>query len=89
MWMSDDIMNIMIKKYQDESGRNNSIHVMDTQFYTMLNWDPSKRKLVEYPVKSKKLFNKTNIFKLQHWVIPINTELHWFVIFVINPNKIV
>ena len=55
----------------------------------MLNWDPSKGKLVDYPEKSKKLFKKTNIFNLKHWIIPVNDSFHWSVVFISNMSQIV
>ena len=58
MWISDDIINLLIKRYQDETGRNKQIYVMDTQFFTLMVWDGNKKKIANYQCKNKRWFKK-------------------------------
>ena len=65
LWLGDDIINIMCKKYLDEYEVQQDTKLMDTNFYQMLNWNPHGA-LSGYPEKSRKFFARGNIFNLKH-----------------------
>ena len=87
-WIKDEIVNCSIKRHLDETQAPENIKIMDTHFYSLIAWDDKRRKIVDYK-SGRRWFKNTDIFKLEHLIIPINTEDHWFVIFVVHPDKIV
>ena len=49
MWVSDEIINISIKRFMDEAQSDEYIHVMDTQFYNLISWNDKMKKIRNYP----------------------------------------
>ena len=87
-WINDGIINCTIKRFLDEAETPDCIKIVDTLFFNLIPWDQKAKKIVDYNV-GQRFFKNIDIFKLEHLIFPINTEDHWFVIFVIRPNMII
>ncbi len=92
-WLNDTIIDFSLQNVKKSLKDGEKVHIFSTKFYTMLT-----SKITEYKADSgksqaqirfervKNWTKNVNLFEKDFIVVPINAELHWFVVVICSPD---